>query len=87
MHVYCDRCRPRQPIAEWLHGLKAGDEVCLQPYAVPRRLSSSKYKILERHGDWLSVQLVGHPGSTVRVHVNDCGRADLSLLPMRGAPS
>ena len=69
--TYCNKCRPKYvtPFAQWAAALKVGDTVYVQPYMAWRGLSHSRYLIIERDVDELTLQIVGMPESRVYTNV------------------
>jgi hypothetical protein len=86
--AYCSKHEPqRPPFATWAAGLVAGDRVYLQAYAAWRGLSHSKYLIVGRDGDTLTVQLIGVPQSRMDVGVAHCADHDVTKQSLTGALS
>lgn len=85
--VWCPRCYPRHvtPSDRWAESLKVGDLVYVQPYVAWRGLSHSRYLIVGREGDRLTVQILGMPESRMTVHVNNTGQHDLTPRARTGA--
>lgn len=86
-YAWCPKCRPKHvtPFDQWAAALKVGDLVHVQPYAAWRGLSHSKYLIVERNGDDLTVQVLGLPESRGVVNVVHCGQHDLTPRRLGGA--
>jgi hypothetical protein len=61
--------------------------VHVQPYAAWRGLTFSKYLVVERDGDALTIQVLGIPQSQQVVKISDIARDDLTPRRMDGAAS
>lgn len=84
--VHCTKCRADQPTwDEWAAALKTNDEVFLYPYAAWRGLSRSKYLVVHRDGDQLTVQVLGIPASRMTVHISTCTQQDVTPWRAEGA--
>lgn len=86
-YAWCAKCYPKHvtPFDQWAAALKVGDTVYVQPYLAWRGLSHSRYLIVERAGDELTVQIIGMPESRGVVNVDHCGQHDLTPRRLGGA--
>lgn len=84
--VHCSKCRSKQtPWDVWAAGLEPGKCVYLYPYAAWRGLSRSRYLIVARDGDDLTVQVLGIPDSRMTVHISTCAQQDMTPWQSKGA--
>jgi hypothetical protein len=84
--VHCNKCRAAQPDWNtWAAALRPNDLVFLYPYAAWRRLSRSRYLIVARDGDQLTVQVLGIPDSRMTVHISTCTQQDVTPWRAEGA--
>jgi hypothetical protein len=79
-YAWCKKCRARhvKPFDEWATEIKVGDCIYVQPYAAWHGLSHSRYLVVGREGDQLTVQVLGIPESRTTVHINHTGQHDLT---------
>lgn len=85
--VYCRRCQSVhvQPFDAWSAGIRVGSTVYVQPYAAWRGLSGSRYLVIDRDGDELTIQVLGIPESRMKTHINHTAQHDVTPRALGGA--
>lgn len=80
--TFCAKCRSKRvrPHNDWVAALKAGDHVYVQPTIAWRGMSRSKYLIVARDGDQVTIQLIGSPQSRRTTTTAQLGQHDLTPI-------
>lgn len=80
-YVRCRKCQAKEPtFNEWASAVKAGSLVYIQPYLY-ESLSRSKWVVLDRVGDEVTIQVLGLPNKTIRTTISQLAKEDLTPRP------